>query len=150
LLVNSNLIAHFIQHRPDFIIIDYPPTLNIFTTNALLASDLFIIALQPEASALYGVDSLFNRIHEVREESILSLIVKGILFTMVTENTLVCKQMMDFVKNEYKHIPIFNKLIERATVVQQSQVAQKDIFTYSPKSLVAQKYTELAKEFFTI
>lgn len=134
----------------DFIIIDCPPALNIFTTNALVASDLCIIPLQPEASALYGVDSLFNRIYEVREESNPSLIVKGILFTMVTENTLVHKQMMDFVKNEYKHIPIFNVLIERATVVQQSQVAQKDIFTYSPKSPVAQQYTELAKEFFTI
>ncbi|PWK21640.1 cellulose biosynthesis protein BcsQ [Arcicella aurantiaca] len=134
----------------DFILIDCPPALNIFTTNALVASDLCIIPLQPEASALYGVDSLFNRIYEVREESNPTLIVKGILFTMVTENTLVHKQMMDYVKTEYKHIPIFNIFIERATIIQQSQVAQQDIFSYSPKSPVAQQYAELAKEFFII
>lgn len=139
-----------ISEEFDFIIIDCPPALNIFTTNALVASDLCIIPLQPEASALYGVDSLFNRIYEVREESNPSLIVKGILFTMVTENTLVHKQMIDYVKKEYKHIPIFDVLIERATIIQQSQVAQKDIFTYSPKSPVALQYAELAKEFFII
>ncbi|WP_337045228.1 ParA family protein [Emticicia sp. 17c] len=134
----------------DFIIIDCPPALNIFTTNALVASDICIIPLQPEVSALYGVDSLFNRIYEVREESNPSLIVKGILFTMVTENTLVHRQIIDYVKKEYKHIPIFNVFIERTTIIQQSQVAQKDIFTYAPKSSAAQQYTELAKEFFNI
>lgn len=139
-----------VSEQFDFIIIDCPPALNIFTTNALVASDLCIIPLQPEASALFGVDNLFNRIYEVREESNPSLIVKGILFTMVTENTLVHKQMMDYVKNEYKQVPIFKVCIERATIIQQSQVAQKDIFTYSPKSLVAKQYSELAKEFFTI
>lgn len=139
-----------ITEQFDFILIDCPPALNIFTTNALVASDLCMIPLQPEASAMYGVDSLFNRIYEIREESNPTLIVKGILFTMVSETTLVHKQMMDYIKNAYKHIPIFNIYIERATVMQQSQVAQKDIFTYSPKSRVAQQYKELAQEFFII
>lgn len=138
-----------INEKFDFILIDCPPALNIFTTNALVASDMCIVPLQPEAYAFYGVENLFNRIYEVREHANNSLIVKGILFTMVS-NTLVHKQMMDFVKSQYKHIPVFNVYIERATIIQQSQVAQKDLFSYSPKSTPSQQYLELAKEFFTL
>jgi chromosome partitioning protein len=108
-----------------------------------------IVPLQPEAYAFYGVENLFNRIYEVREHANNNLIVKGILFTMVS-NTLVHKQMMDYVKSQYKHIPVFNVFIERATIIQQSQVAQKDLFSYSPKSSSALQYLELAKEFFTL
>jgi chromosome partitioning protein len=133
----------------DFILIDCPPALNIFTTNALVASDMCIVPLQPEAYAFYGVENLFNRIYEIREHANNTLLVKGILFTMVS-NTLVHKQMMEFAKSQYKHIPVFNVSIERATIIQQSQVAQKDLFSYSPKSIPAQQYLELAKEFFTL
>jgi chromosome partitioning protein len=133
----------------DFILIDCPPALNIFTTNALVASDMCIVPLQPEAYAFYGVENLFNRIYEIREHANNTLLVKGILFTMVS-NTLVHKQMMEFAKSQYKHIPVFNVSIERATIIQQSQVAQKDLFSYAPKSIPAQQYLELAKEFFTL
>lgn len=139
-----------VSERFDFILIDCPPALNIFTTNALVASDMCIVPLQPEAYAFYGVENLFNRIHEIREHVNNTLVVKGILFTMVSENTLVHKQMIDFIKSQYRHIPVFNVFIERATIIQQSQVAQKDIFTYAPKSTSALQYGALAKEFFTL
>lgn len=139
-----------ISERFDFILIDCPPALNIFTTNALVASDMCIVPLQPEAYAFYGVENLFNRIYEIREHVNNTLVVKGILFTMVSENTLVHKQMIDFIKSQYKQIPVFNVLIERATIIQQSQVAQKDIFSYAPKSSSALQYANLAKEFFTL
>ena len=138
-----------ISEKFDFIIIDCPPALNIFTTNALVASDMCIVPLQPEAYAFYGIENLFNRIYEIRQHANNTLLVKGILFTMVS-NTLVHKQMIEFVKNQYKHTPVFNISIERATIIQQSQVAQKDLFTYAPKSNPALQYLELAKEFFTL
>ena len=138
-----------ISDKFDFILIDCPPALNIFTTNALVASDMCIVPLQPEAYAFYGVENLFNRIYEIRQHVNNTLNVKGILFTMVS-NTLVHKQMIDFVKEQYKHIPVFNVSIERATIIQQSQVAQKDLLTYAPKSAPALQYMELAQEFITI
>lgn len=138
-----------ISEKFDFILIDCPPALNIFTTNALVASDMCIVPLQPEAYAFYGVENLFNRIYEIRQHVNNTLVVKGILFTMVS-NTLVHKQMIDFVKEQYKHIPVFNVSIERATIIQQSQVAQKDLLSYAPKSAPAMQYMELAKEFITI
>lgn len=138
-----------INEQFDYILIDCPPALNIFTTNALVASDMCIVPLQPEAYAFYGVENLFNRIYEIRQHVNNTLVVKGILFTMVS-NTLVHKQMMTFVKDQYKHIPVFNASIERATIIQQSQVAQKDLFSYAPKSVVANQYMDLAKEFMAI
>lgn len=138
-----------VSEQFDFILIDCPPALNIFTTNALVASDMCIVPLQPEAYAFYGVENLFNRIYEIRQHVNNTLVVKGILFTMVS-NTLVHKQMMTFVKEQYKHIPVFNVSIERATIIQQSQVAQKDLFSYAPKSTVANQYMDLAKEFMTL
>lgn len=139
-----------ISEQFDFILIDCPPALNIFTTNALVASDMCIVPLQPEAYAFYGIENLFNRIYEIRQHANNTLIVKGILFTMVS-NTLVHKQMIDFVRDKYKHTAaVFSVFIERATIIQQSQVAQKDLFSYAPKSTPALQYIELAKEFFIL
>jgi chromosome partitioning protein len=138
-----------VSEQFDFILIDCPPALNIFTTNALVASDMCIVPLQPEAYAFYGVENLFNRIYEIREHANNTLQVKGILFTMVT-HTLVHKQMIDYIKEQYTHIPVFNVTIDRATIIQQSQLAQQDIFTYNDKSPSAEQYAELAREFFAM
>nr|WP_293841054.1 AAA family ATPase [uncultured Arsenicibacter sp.] len=132
--------------RFDYILIDCPPSLGICTTCSLVASNACIVPIQPEASAFHGVESLFNRIAEVRTYINPTLTIKGIVFTMVHKNQSVHKSMMSHIREKYQHFRIYDVVIEVSTVIKQSQVAKEDLYTYSSKSSSWQQYYELATE----
>lgn len=134
----------------DYILIDCPPSLGICTTCSLVASNYCLVPIQPEASAYHGVESLFNRIAEIRTYINPALTVKGIVFTMVHKNQSVHKSMMIHIRDTYRNFHIYNTVVEVSTVIKQSQVAKEDLYTYSPKSASWQQYYQLATELMTL
>jgi chromosome partitioning protein len=144
-----NKLSPFLENY-DYILIDCPPALNVLTTCSLVASHECLIPIQPEASAYHGVENLFNRILEIREHLNYSLRVRGIFFTMVHKKQSIHRNMIDHIREVYGHFKIFNSQIEMSTTIKQSQVAKKDLFDYSPKSLSANQYLDLAKELITL
>ena len=128
----------------DYILIDCPPSLGICTTCSLVASTDCLVPIQPEASAFHGVESLFNRIAEVRSFINPELRVKGIVFTMVHGNQVIHKKMMQHIRELYNNFKIYDVEIEVSTVIKQSQVAKEDLYTYAPKSSSWQQYFQLA------
>ncbi|GAB3753157.1 ParA family protein [Spirosoma pomorum] len=134
----------------DYILIDCPPSLGICTTCSLVASNCSIVPIQPEASAYHGVESLFNRIAEVRTYINPSLTVKGIVFTMVHKNQSVHKSMMTHIRDTYRNFHIYDAIVEVSTVIKQSQVAKEDLYAYAPKSASWQQYYQLATEIMTL
>ncbi|GAB3573588.1 ParA family protein [Spirosoma luteolum] len=139
-----------LREQFDFILIDCPPSLGICTTCSLVASSSCLVPIQPEASAYHGVESLFNRIAEVRTYLNPALTVKGIVFTMVHKNQSVHKSMMSHIRETYDNFRIYDPIIEVSTVIKQSQVAKEDLHTYSPKSHSWQQYYQLARDIMTI
>lgn len=134
----------------DYILIDCPPSLGICTTCSLVASNYCVVPIQPEASAYHGVESLFNRIAEVRTYINPNLTVKGIVFTMVHKNQSVHKSMMTHIRDSYRNFHIYDAVIEVSTIIKQSQVAKEDLYSYSPKSGSWQQYHQLATEIMTL
>ncbi|HEV7350808.1 ParA family protein [Telluribacter sp.] len=130
----------------DFILIDCPPALNIFTNCSLVASNSCIITLQPEASAMKGVSNLFDRIFQVRDRINYELKVEGLVLTMVDKRLKVHRDMIDYVNTTLGDFPIFKTEIRNNVTIKESQIAQQDIFTYSPNSNGAEDYMNLAKE----
>ncbi|MFD1143681.1 ParA family protein [Larkinella insperata] len=135
-----------VRDQFDYILIDCPPSLGICTTCSLVASNYCVVPIQPEASAYHGVESLFNRIAEVRTYINPMLTVKGIVFTMVHKNQSVHKSMMTHIRENYRNFHIYDSIIEVSTLIKQSQVAKEDLFSYSPKSSSWQQYHQLATE----
>jgi chromosome partitioning protein len=50
-----------LRHRFDHILIDNPPSLNLLTINALIASDNYVIIVSPSFLSLVGLQSLLVR-----------------------------------------------------------------------------------------
>lgn len=135
-----------IRSQYDYIFIDCPPALNIFTNSALVASTGCLVTLQPEASALKGVNNLFDRITQVRDRINYELTIEGIVLTMVDARLKVHRDMIEYIKNTLSNFRIFSTAIRMNVALKESQIAQQDIFKYASDSNGAQDYLKLAQE----
>lgn len=72
----------------DYIIIDCPPTLTIYTDSALLASDFYVIPNRIDRYSIIGIDSLQRSVDNLTDEMDLDrpLFCLGIVYTMVPNN----------------------------------------------------------------
>lgn len=66
----------------DFILIDCPPSMNMLTVNALIASNSVIIPMQCEYFALEGLSGLLQTIERLTQSLNPGLEIEGILRTM--------------------------------------------------------------------
>ena len=73
----------------DFILIDCPPSLAVFTRNALVAANSAIITVQPERSALEGINNIIDLITEIRAFINPTLHVAGILITLANHRLVI-------------------------------------------------------------
>ncbi len=131
----------------DYILIDCPPALNIFTNSALVASNGCLVTLQPEVSAMKGVNNLFERISQVRERINPELVVEGIVLTMVDKRLKVHRDMIEYVNQSLNNFKIYNTQIRINVALKESQISQINIFDYDSNSNGATDYLSLAKEF---
>jgi chromosome partitioning protein len=131
----------------DYILIDCPPALNIFTNSALVASNGCLVTLQPEVSAMKGVNNLFERISQVRERINPELMVEGIVLTMVDKRLKVHRDMIEYVNQSLNNFKIYNTQIRINVALKESQISQINIFDYDTNSNGAADYLNLAKEF---
>ena len=131
----------------DYILIDCPPALNIFTNSALVASNGCLVTLQPEVSAMKGVNNLFERISQVRERINPELVVEGIVLTMVDKRLKVHRDMIEYVNQSLNNFKIYSTQIRINVALKESQISQINIFDYDNNSNGATDYLSLAKEF---
>lgn len=131
----------------DYILIDCPPALNIFTNSALVASNGCLVTLQPEVSAMKGVNNLFERISQVRERINPDLVVEGIVLTMVDKRLKVHRDMIEYVNQSLNNFRIYKTQIRINVALKESQISQINIFDYDSNSNAATDYMNLAKEF---
>ena len=132
----------------DFIIIDTPPNLGILSLNALIASECVIVPVAVDTFSLKGVRLLKQTLDDVEEETGRGLPVTGILLTRYNSRTNVSKLLETSMHSaaELLGTTVFNSRIRQAVVMQESQIAKEDLFTYAPKSQVAEDYREFVNE----
>lgn len=75
-----------LRNEYDYIIIDCPPTLTIYTDSALLASDFYIIPNRIDRYSIIGIDSLQTAVGNLVSSEGIDLKCLGIVYTMVNKN----------------------------------------------------------------
>ncbi|MDF7819925.1 AAA family ATPase [Runella sp. MFBS21] len=129
----------------DYVLIDCPPSLNKLTISAMNASNSCLITLLPEMSAVKGLNSLLQRVMEVKTNLNADLKVDGIVFTMVKKNSV-----HDGIKENVKEnvpIRVFKTEIKHLVDFQKSQIVQKSIAKFSDNSEAAKNYRDFCNEF---
>ena len=130
----------------DYIFIDCPPSLNLLTINALVASDSALVPLQPEFFALEGLSQLLLTIRDVRESANKRLRLEGVVLTMYDKRNNLSGQVEEDARENLGRL-VFKTVIPRNVRLSEAPSFAEPILTYAPKSTGNRAYHALAKEF---
>jgi chromosome partitioning protein len=135
-----------VESNYDFIFIDCPPSLGLLTLNALTAAQRVLIPIQCEYYALEGVRSLMKTVERVNHSFNPGLDVEGVLLTMLDGRTNLGLQVVDSVKKHFRG-KVYATAIPRNVRLGEAPSHGLPIHLYDPRSLGAESYRQLAKEF---
>jgi chromosome partitioning protein len=142
-LLSKKLVP--LKDRFDVILIDCPPSLNIFTINALCASDYVIIPIQCSSYyALYGIAQLLESINWVQQELNPALQVLGVALTM-ENRTRISTQIMEEVKRQFNDL-VFDTVVRQNVKLSEAPAMGASIYSYAAASQGADDYAKLAQE----
>ena len=135
------------QIRPNysFVIVDCPPTLDLITLNALVASDSVLVPIQCEYLALEGVSELLDTLMRIRRALNPGLAIEGILLTMYDERTTLSRQVAADLRSFFG-TQVFDSVIPRNVRLAEAPSHGKPVLFYDIHSKGAEAYIQLAKE----
>lgn len=135
-----------LEDKYDYCIIDCPPSLNMITINALVASDEVIVPIKIDKFALDGLEYLLESIDEIKEEFNPSLQFKGCFVTMDTSTTVnkeIKKALKEILKDK-----MFDTSIRQNVTVTEASFEQIPVVNYKKNSNASKDYRALVKEVF--
>ncbi len=127
----------------DFIIIDCPPSLSIFTINALVSATHVIIPAQAEKFSIDGMTGLKNTINSIKRRINPDLQILGALITQLRPRTVLTRTILPIISQFF---PVFKTSISHGVVIGESHLAKKSIVDYAPDSNQAKEYIEFTEE----
>lgn len=130
----------------DYILIDCPPSLGLLTLNGLVAAvDGILIPVQCEYLAMEGLGDLITTIERVRRVISPDLIVRGVILTMFDSRTNLANDVVEEVKKHFED-KVFDSIVPRSIRLAEAPSYGVPISIYSPGSIGAKAYQELARE----
>ena len=106
----------------DYIIIDCPPTLTIYTDSALMASDYYLIPNRIDRYSIVGIDSLQKAVTNLIREERIKLRCLGLVYTMVNTNMSVKQQKIKDSFESKKTVNDIDIFDTHSTIVNDIQV----------------------------
>ncbi len=129
----------------DYIFIDCPPTLNILTLNAFVASQGVIVPLQCEYYALEGLSALMETMERVRETQNPNLRLQGIVRTMYDARNRLSIEVSEQLLTHFGD-QVYETVIPRNVTLAEAPSYGRPIIYYAPSSRGAYAYVDLAAE----
>ena len=129
----------------DYILIDCPPSLNLLTVNAMIASHSVLVPLQSEFFALEGLSQLMLTIREVRQAGNPDLHIEGVVLTMYDARNNLSLQVEQDARDNLGDV-VFKTHIPRNVRVSEAPSFAMPVLSYDSASKGAVAYRALAKE----
>jgi len=129
----------------DYILIDCPPSLNILTVNAMIASHSVIVPLQSEFFALEGLSQLMLTVRDVRQTANPDLRIEGIALTMYDGRNNLSQQVEMDARDNLGEL-VFRTVIPRNVRLSEAPSFAVPVLQYDPASKGSQAYRALATE----
>lgn len=134
-----------IEAAYDFIIIDTPPSLGLYTQNALIACYEVVVPLQVHVYALKAVAQLQTMIRVLRKHHNPRLHISGLVCTMYDSRNSLSRVIENSVRADLGDI-VFKTIIPMNIALAEAPAAGQPITVYAPHSAGARAYRELFEE----
>ena len=134
-----------IEVKPDYVIIDCPPSLGLLTINAFVAAREVLIPIQCEYYALEGLSQLLKNIDLIQKNLNPQLALSTILLTMYDSRTKLASQVVADVR---EHFPAqtLNAVIPRNVRISEAPSFGRTVINHDQTSSGAISYMEAAVE----
>lgn len=138
--VKEQRISYFAQQLAkvrdeyDFVIIDVPPTLSVFTDSAIYATDYVIIVLQTQQRSLDGAENFFEYLQQMYNDyANIDFDILGVLAVLLKNNVGLDNQILKDAEADFGKDMLFNQIIrhmERLKRYDRTGIAEKGLTKY--------------------
>ena len=147
----ENKLKSYIKEKAagyDFVLIDTPPTISIFTEAAILASDGYMVPIRPDPLSVIGLPLLERFIENYTADFGLNIRQIGIVFTQVRGPLpAAMKAVMDELRGT-RNAAVFPTVSTVSTYVAESVSAQRPVFRFNKSTdRIKMQYLDIASEF---
>jgi len=131
----------------DYVIIDCPPTISIFTQAAILASDKYLVPIKPDPLSVLGLPLLERWLEDYTDDNGITVQQVGLVFTLVRGPVpRAMRAVMDDLRNK-RATDVFQEVLSESTVVAESVDAHQPIFLYKKNAKTAHQILAITQEF---
>ena len=133
-----------VQPDYDYILIDTPPSIDLFTLNALTAARLVVIPTQCDYLSTHGVDQILRVIDSVRQRTNPEIEAR-ILITLFDAASPVTRMIRTKIEEMYRGM-VFDQEIEVDTRMREAQILGVPVLRYNAESTAGRQYAALAEQ----
>ncbi len=129
----------------DYILIDCPPSLGLFTINAFTAADEIFIPMQAQYLALQGIGKLLALKDVIKKRLNSDLEIGGIFITQFDRRKILNRYVLETIESHFDD-KVFNSYIRNNVALAEAPNEGLDIFRYQGNSIGAFDYMKLTNE----
>jgi len=135
-----------VKNSFDVVLIDTPPSLNIFTSNALIASHVALCVVDPGNFAISGYEEVKSLVKEVADKINPELKLFGPVFNMVKRKTRNFENLYEKCKSLCGK-NLFENFIRYSTIVRDAMRSKKTVFEYCSNHGICNDFRTVFNEF---
>lgn len=126
----SSFLKRQLQKQYDYVVIDTPPNLGLFTVSALLSADAVVIPTDTSIDAVNGIAMLLDDIEDICRDHREHLFVAGILLNAFDSRLNFDKETREKLYTTYPDL-MCAEIIPRSTQFREAREAEKPIWEYA-------------------
>jgi len=139
-----------VQAEYDYILLDTNPSLQLLTTNALVACNYVLIPVFAEETSLSAVEELWDTIRNINRMSPWKVReVAGLLLTKYSPNRKISKAVTPILEDMARQMEtiVFKQTIRQSAAVSEYLSNHETLLSYDKSGSATKDYLEFAKEF---
>jgi chromosome partitioning protein len=131
----------------DYVIIDCPPTISIFTQAAILASHKYLVPVKPDPLSVVGLPLLERWLAEYTDDAGIAVTNVGLVFTLVRGPipSTMAEVMADL--RAKRTSEVFVNYLSQSTDVAKSVISREPIFIHKRGCKTAIQVQKITEEF---